>query len=303
MLKKILVATDFSEQAQLALDQAAAVARQHDAELVLLWVEDDGTLAPSGAAIYGTAVREVEELIRDMHAEAAARLESLADGAAAHGARVTARIETGDPAEVIVSTAWDIDADLVVTGTKGVTGFKRFVLGSVAAKVVRSCHTDVLVARGAQRVFSRILVATDFSPASKKALRLALALAAPGAEMTLFHAWQYPAGALGWSSTPGPTGGPLIDIRDEMLERARQQGEAWMAEHQTAGVTMRFHQEYGPAAVLIHEQLEATPHDLVAMGTHGYRGFRRLILGSVAEATVRHAPCSVAVAHAEEVSD
>ena len=53
----------------------------------------------------------------------------------------------------------------------------------------------------------------------------------------------------------------------------------------------------------MQEKLDAEPYDLVAMGTHGYRGFRRFILGSVAEATVRHAPCSVFVAHAGKLED
>jgi nucleotide-binding universal stress UspA family protein len=296
-LNKILVAIDFSESSQLALDQAIFVARQRNAELVLLWVEGEGSMAPSGAAIYGTAVREVNKLLRDLHDEAASRLDALAQRATAQGVRATPVIETGDPAEVIVEAARHMAADLVVTGTKGITGFKRFVLGSVATKVVRSCQSDVLVARGQARSFARILVATDFSPASKKALVLALALAAPGAEITLFHAWQYPVGILGWNAMP-PAAGPLVDLRDEMLELGRQQGEAWAAEHQTTGVSLRFHQEQGVPAVLIQEMLETTPHDLVAMGSHGYSGFRRFFLGSVAEATVRHAPCSVVVAHA-----
>jgi nucleotide-binding universal stress UspA family protein len=297
-LKQILVATDFSEPSKLALAQAISVARQRDAELVLLWVEGEGSMAPSGAAIYGTAVREVETLLAGMRADATARLEALAQHATAQGVRVRTLIEKGDPAEVIVGAARRLDADLVVTGTKGITGFKRFVLGSVATKVMRECHTNVLVARGQAVPFARILVATDFSPASKEALRLALALAAPGAEITLFHAWQYPIGVLGWNATPGPAGGPLVELRDEMLEHGRRQGEAWIAELQTSGASVRFCQEHGAPATLIQEMLESTPHDLVALGTHGYGGFRRLFLGSVAEATVRHAPCSVVVAHA-----
>jgi nucleotide-binding universal stress UspA family protein len=295
-LKKILVAIDFSETSRLALQQASAVARQHGADLTLLWVEEEGSMAPSGAAIYATAAREVEELLRQMHSEAATRLEQLADEARAGGVYASARIEQGDPAEVIVDVAGDMNADLVVTGTKGITGFKRFFLGSVATKVVRSCQSNVLVARGQSRSFDRILVATDFSPASKNALRLALALAAPGAEISLFHAWQYPPGTLGWNAAPNPAGDPLMAFRDDMLEYAREQGEAWIAEMSKPGVSLHFHQEYGAPSPLIHDMLEATPHDLVAMGTHGYHGVRRFLLGSVAESTVRHAPCSAAIA-------
>ena len=53
----------------------------------------------------------------------------------------------------------------------------------------------------------------------------------------------------------------------------------------------------GPPASVITHAAERGGHDLIAIGTHGHRGFRRLLLGSVAESTIRHAPCSVLVVH------
>ena len=65
------------------------------------------------------------------------------------------------------------------------------------------------------------------------------------------------------------------------------------------GREVKFELLHGPAASVLTARAETTHRDLIAIATHGYRGFRRLLLGSVAEATVRHAPCSVLAAHAE----
>jgi nucleotide-binding universal stress UspA family protein len=59
----------------------------------------------------------------------------------------------------------------------------------------------------------------------------------------------------------------------------------------------------GPPASVITHAAERGGHDLIAIGTHGHRGFRRLLLGSVAESTIRHAPCSVLVVHGEHAGD
>ena len=54
---------------------------------------------------------------------------------------------------------------------------------------------------------------------------------------------------------------------------------------------------------MITHAAERGGHDLIAIGTHGHRGFRRLLLGSVAESVIRHAPCSVLVAHGEHAGE
>lgn len=293
-IDKILVAIDFSEQSQAAFAQALSLAQRTGGSLALLWV-DDRSAATS--AIYGTAVEEIEHLVSAMHAESAEQLGTLAEQAAAQGVAASYRVAQGHPDEAIVHAAEALGADLIVTGTKGLTGFRRFFLGSVAEKVVRTSSTNVLVARGPHTGFRRILVPTDFSPASEKALALAGALAEPGAEIDLFHAWQYPPGTHG-VSTAAPRSGPLAALRDQLTAQNAEAGSALVERHAVPDRVVRFVQDHGAAAACIQERLETASYDLVAMGTHGYRGFRRFLLGSVAEATVRHAPCSVLVAHA-----
>lgn len=280
----------------MAFAQALYMAKRARSELTLLWVAGEASRAPSGAAIYGTAVQEVERLITDLRAEQAARLGQLADEAEQHGVNAGVRVEAGEADEVIVAVSRDIGADLIVTGTKGLTGVKRFFMGSVAASVVRTSENNVLVARGQPAPFRHILVPVDFSPASERALSLAISLAEPGATIDLMHAWQYPAGTHHMSN-PHPTEGPMAAVRDEIIRNVVQRGEALVERYRTDDSELRFIHEFGPAAAVIQDTLEAGAYDLVAMGTHGYRGFRRFMLGSVAEATVRYSPCSVLIAH------
>ncbi|MCG8417694.1 MAG: universal stress protein [Proteobacteria bacterium] len=315
MLETILVAIDFSQQSEHAMDRAMAVAEAMGSKLVLLWVESEEKQAASSAAIYGHSVPEIERLIMELHTESAARLEKLADQARQRGLKVNTRVASGHPDEVIVTMAETIDADLIVTGTKGLTGVKRFFLGSVAEKVVRMSATNVMVARQASRpLLRRVLVPTDFSATSEAALRIAVALAgrvaSAGGEtgtedplvIELLHAWQFPPGTHGLNS-PYSIEGPLAELRDEILAAGQAEGTKLVEFYATEGCEIRFVQEHGVAAALIQDRLEAQletePYDLVVMGTHGYRGFRRFLLGSAAEATVRHAPCSVLVTHGD----
>ena len=213
-----------------------------------------------------------------------------------NGIDVVIRMENGYPDEAIVQVAGQVNASMIVVGTRGLTGFKRFLLGSVAEKIVRTSPTNVVVARGEPSEFSRLLVATDFSPASERALQVAMALASPNAHIDVLHAWQYPPGIRG-AVEPTPSEGPLVSVARDIIHRAERLGEALTKRYASDTRTVTFTNVFGPPGAIIHERLESNSYDMVAMGTHGHRGFRRFLLGSVAEATVRHAPCSVLVTH------
>ncbi|GAB4568178.1 MAG: universal stress protein [Haliangiales bacterium] len=315
--RMLLVAIDFSEPAEAAFEQALAIAAGTGAEMVLLWVDDRrSATAMSHAAL----VEDLDRLMTDQHIEIGKRLRALAERAERSGVKASCRIDPGHPDEVIVAVAAEIGCDLIVTGIRGRTGFKRFLLGSVAEIVVRTSPTHVLVVRSRPGPVRRALVATDFSPASELALRLTLALTGAGDDnvgvsparseplaVDLFHAWQFPTGTHGIPDPMLKPDHPLAELRDQLVQHNEARGQALCKRFAGPGRTLRFVQTHGPAAACLQDQLDAEQHgvadaphyDLVATGTHGYRGFRRFVLGSVAEATVRHAPCSVLVAHAE----
>jgi nucleotide-binding universal stress UspA family protein len=140
--KKICCATDFSEPARLAMLNAAELARRLGGELELLHVH---TLPPGAGAdmlvtpadIGLTALVEPEKAIAIWRDEA----ERLV------GRPVRSTVVPGDSAGEIVRIARDHGCDLIVVGTHGRKGLKRFVLGSVAERVVREAHCAVLVVR------------------------------------------------------------------------------------------------------------------------------------------------------------
>lgn len=151
----------------------------------------------------------------------------------------------------------------------------------------------------------RILVPIDFSAASRTALEHAAALAkAFDASIDILHVWE-PAPAvtpaqLGWMAADAGTF--CARIERELAERA----EALVAEvAPDLRGRIRIVVEAGYVAHTILGRLETEPYDLVVMGTHGRRGLKHLVLGSVAERLVRQAPCPVlttrAVPTTEEV--
>jgi nucleotide-binding universal stress UspA family protein len=279
-IKSVLAATDLSPSSQHAVAQAAAVARAQQAELSLIYADVHGT-DEAAQGLLSALAKELDGIVASSH------------------------VAVGHADDVIVETAKMMRADLIVTGTHGRTGLKRFFLGSVAEKVVRLAQTNVLVARehgsAPSGLYQRILVPTDFSDAAEKALHLAMLLAAPGATIELFHAWQYPAGTHSHHALPDDDHSPLAALRREIVDSGEKHGAQWVKRHAHSDLTLRFVQAYGPAAASVQEKLEKEPFELIAMGTHGRRGFRRFVLGSVAEATVRHSPCSVLVAHAGDL--
>jgi nucleotide-binding universal stress UspA family protein len=290
-LTTIIVGCDLSAASDNALERAIAIAALHRAKLVL--VHAQSTEAPV-AEVDNAVLHQIGEVSAAIRAEAALRLASKLAEIQALGLQAAVISRIGAPDEVLASAAHDEATDLIVVGTHGHSGVSRFLLGSVANTTIRRAPCDVLVVRGQpiRAVFTRPLVATDFSPAAVKALAHAPNVVAAGTAMDVVHAWQLPAGS--WGATLlGQARFPWSTVRDAVLASVKTQADKLVAEHGP------FHIELvqGPPASVITETAERGAHDLIIVGAHGNRGFRRLLLGSVAESTVRHAACSVLVVH------
>ncbi len=296
-IKTILVGCDLSGPSDQALDRAISIAVKNGSLLVLVHAQageppvkdvDPATLAQIG---------EVSAAIRVEEARAIAdRLTSI------QGFGVTTEIVSriGPADEVIAAAALEHNADLIVLGSHGHTGITRLLLGSVASSTIRQSACDVLIVRGApkQGTFQRPVVATDFSPAADKALAHTAALCDPGVPIRVIHAWELPAGSWG-ASLLGQARFPWSMVRDAVVSSAKGQADHLLAMHRESENALSIDLIQGPPASVITEAAEQTGHDLIAVGAHGHRGFRRLLLGSVAESTVRHAPCSVLVVHGD----
>ncbi len=134
-----------------------------------------------------------------------------------------------------------------------------------------------------------VLVATDFSSHSEAAVRAAINLVkAFGATLHLVHAFD----------TPIPIFTPYeVVVPDGFLEQARESAtrslNASRDKIQAEKVDVKAHLTEGPAAPAIARAAEELGADLIVMGTRGNTGLKHVVLGSVAERTIRMAPCSV----------
>jgi len=295
--EKIVVGIDFSSEAEIAAHQALGIARHLGSELVLVHV-----CATVELPVVSEKARGEERALQERWRGAEARelaavreeLDGLRERLSGQGAPVSQLLIEDYPDDGLCAAASQLMARLAVVGTHGRTGLRWLQLGSVAQHVVRQCETDVLVARrGSRDAYQRILVATDFSASAERALDGAIALAAPGASIHVVHhlATRWPAGGNFAASEL------LSRDVDLMVELAREQGAELLARKQVPGLELLFHvSTERPVPGIVH-WLETHSCDLAVLGSHGRRGIRRVLLGSVAEAVVRHAPCSVLVTH------
>jgi nucleotide-binding universal stress UspA family protein len=150
-IRKILVAVDGSSASMKALQYAAHLAEleANNAELILVHVVED---VKQGGAIglqakYGN-VRLVEGFKRARREAAFKWLRQIEEAARKKGIRIKSEVLDGDSkAEVIIDYASENAIDLIVVGSRGLTGFKRLLLGSVANAIVGNAPCPVMVVR------------------------------------------------------------------------------------------------------------------------------------------------------------
>jgi len=290
-LRRILVATDFSETAALALDRAMEIARTHSCDIVLVHVMQP-ELPPLAAPEMMVVPPNLDEVLREAAAQG---LEDAAARVRDAGISVSAQVEIGRAASCLVEVAEGQDADVIVMGTRGNTGFKGLLLGSVAEEVVRTSRRPVLTIHpGDDRPIEpvrNLLLPTDFSPASEAALELAtrVVVGSPGARILLVHTFNLPA-----SVTPlrgfGKSALRLVENAEQMAREATEPAATALREQ---GIDVDVVVERADAAEIVIELASSYDVDLVVMGTRGLSKLRQGLLGSTAERVVQHATCPV----------
>lgn len=146
--KRILVTTDFSEAADHAVAHAFRIAADHDAEVLLCHVFEV-VVAPNPlyAQYYPSDVLSPEARERAEVEARNALIERVPKTGPLAGVPYQTIVAHGMPAEEIIRVAEQEAVDLVVIATKGHTGLRHLLLGSVAERVVRHAHCPVLVVR------------------------------------------------------------------------------------------------------------------------------------------------------------
>ena len=136
----------------------------------------------------------------------------------------------------------------------------------------------------------KILVPIDFSTDSKAALQHAMALAkGVDATLHLLHSYHVP---ISMPIAFGPPGIPA-DVSASIRETAEKHLAEWASHVKSEGIAVQTHLVEGPAAEAICEVAQDIGADQIVIGTRGLTGIKHVVFGSVAERTVRLAPCPV----------
>jgi nucleotide-binding universal stress UspA family protein len=142
MYKKILVTLDGSELAKTALDQAEKLAKNFDAEIILFQVVPFMPIYGSPELVTPLIVDEKQKEVAEKY------LANLAEELKKRGLRMAAMVRTGQQVAVeILDFAKEAGVDLIVMCTHGRSGISRWVLGSVALKVLARAETPILLIR------------------------------------------------------------------------------------------------------------------------------------------------------------
>lgn len=272
--RAVLLATDLDGRCDRALDRAVALARRWQARLVVLTVIEPPP-APPPRRGEPPPVHASEAALR-----AASRLRRDA-GPAADGLDVELLVREGHVGECIRTVAAEAGCSLVVTGVAHDAFFGRHLPGSTVDWLVRHGGLPLLVVRN--RVhggYARVLVASDLSAGSARALDVAHALF-PGAVAGVFTTFDVP--YLGLRDGGGEQG--ILDAREATLQAARRFTDA--AGH--AGLPVAC--AHGDAAQQLAEHAHAIEADLVVVACEGRGPLFHLLIGSRTREILDASPC------------
>ena len=292
---RVLLATDGSPGAAEACELLASSFRPAGLEVDVMAVvghrsEPDSVRLEPSAAVLNERERET----------AAQHVRTAAGLLGAAGFSTTETVRDGHPAETILSQAAATGTDLIVLGTRGLSGLRRVVVGSVSGKVARYAHTPVLVARTAGPIRT-IVLAYDASPDADRALDLVSRLPLTGKPQVIVCSAY---------DVIKPLGSGLAPTMVAQVRRAYHDSLRWAheaAETMAAGARQRL-VEQGISAV--HRTVRGRPHeqlaivaresaaDLIVVGSRGLSAVQQFLLGSTSAALVLHPPTSVLVARA-----
>lgn len=290
----ILCPTDLSESSRRPLTYAAALARWYRAQLTVLYVVPTFDPMPVRSGSLDGPVQTVYPVSRE---EVLEELRRVVNEAGAGSPDATLATEAGDPSRTIVDQALVVRADLVVMGTHGRSGSERFMVGSVAERVVRTAPCPVLTVPPhvtatlpADVRFKSILCPMDFSPSALQAFGFALDLArqADGA-VTVLHVIE-------WLTDEEPRAHAHFNVpeyRQHLIDDARQRVRTLISEESTTWSALQDVVVLGRAHREILRIAGDVQADLIVMGAQGRSGVGLALFGSTTHQVVRAAECPV----------
>ena len=297
-IRRILCPIDFSDHSRRALDQAIAIARWYESTVTVLHVFSPAPVAavgrPGGLRADGLTPVDRDQLLADTKA--------FAETESAPGVTIEAVVREGNTATEILEQATSMQADLLVIGTHGRSGFERLLLGSVAEKVLRKASCPVLTVPkrlpdavpAGPVLYKRILCPVDFSESSLHALKYATSMAQEAdGQLTVLHVvaheFENAADMASMVSDAGITIGSFVKQREEALRRRLQEAVATAPEFCSVESLITHGKPWREVLRIAAERQS----DLIVMGVQGRGAADLLFFGSTTQHVVREASCPV----------
>jgi nucleotide-binding universal stress UspA family protein len=292
---KLLIPTDLSQTSHWGIDAVKARPWPAGTEIRVLHVVDL-TPFPLGAELMDAAEKAAESSVK-----------ALGDDLARTGWPTRTEVFPGTPRSAVIEYAKKWGADFIMVGSHGGTGLARFLLGSVARAVVRHATCSVEIVRQAAHRKSvpteglKLLVATDGSEPSLAAVRsvakrpwppktsICLISAAPP-----FMPISDAAGSYVYTSQSVLAAQAIEEAARARAKEALEHATEVFRDAGVSGVESNGPVMGDPKAVILDEA-KTWPADIIILGSHGWRGLDRFMMGSVSESVAMHAHCSVEV--------
>lgn len=297
-INRILYPTDFGESAEDALRYAVILGEEFGAEVVMMHVlslYQDGSVATMQE--FSKMEDYAQQVEDEFHRTAHKRIDEMIERHSGRELKLRKMVSRGfSPYQEIIRVAEEEKADLIVMGTYGRGGVTHFLFGSTTEQVVRLSNCPVLSVRHqAPRAsgfsgIKNILLPTDFSDYSKKALPYAMSFAQRyNACLHVLHVFEqriHPAFYILDKETP-------FDLDKGLRDRALDALDEFVYHDLREKINFRCEVAHGKPFVEIINYARDNEIDLIVIATHGLTGLEYMVIGSNTERVVRKAPCPV----------
>jgi len=300
MLNKILIPLDGSQLAERALVPGLELAQRAEASLLILRsLVAQQFLVPDAYILGGYSTIWPEQSLEAARKDATRYLKSIQERVTSTGGLVQVEIQEGEAAEIIVQKARSAAADLIVMSSHGYSGLARWMLGSVAERVLHAAACPVLVVRSSQPIH-HLLIPLDGSKLSEQVLRPALELAELlQCKATLIRAIR-PITTAEVEDLENYERGFGRSFEEELHYSAADYLRSVVKAYDHKSLEIQTIVMHGSPAQSILDYAELHDVDVIAMSTHGRTGLQRWVYGSVTEKILHTAgACSMLVVRPE----
>ena len=292
--RNILVPTDFSEDSAAALQLAVWVAKQSSGRVVLSHVLDDlrrATMGMSNRAKQDLLAGDGHIYEKEIRYVSDQKMQLLIQQLKGSGIAVSSETLLGEAFVEISHAVQQEGFDVVMTGTRGITGWKQFFVGSTAKNLIRNCPAAVWVVKKEHATAPKVIIApTDFSDSSRNAVLSGLWLAEKAdAEFHLVH-------VIDSKDVPNDLAEhipPGSSLRQEINKEAEQRLDEFLKTLGAGVSRIVSHLTWGHPWQEISRIAMKHQADLISIGTVGRSGVKGIVLGNTAERVLDTCDCSI----------